>query len=96
VAEGEETPSKEVQDEIELSNLNHGMLMSKINGQMLFNCQDFITEEQITEVHKFKTTPESFDTSRSGFHSLVHVNFDEFNEEGVEEDGKIKRIIYTN
>lgn len=57
---------------------NSNVLISKINAQMLINCEKSITQDQIKELAKFKTQSEKFDASRNGFRQLVDINLTQF------------------
>lgn len=47
--------------------VNKNVLLSKINANMLIQCEDNISKEQVLELQKFKEDANSFQSKRDGY-----------------------------
>ena len=67
--------------------MNKNMLLSKINAQMLIQCESGITDELVAELQNFKSSADKFDSSKAS--DLVKVDFHQFDSEDKEDGNSI-------
>ena len=78
------------------SKQNQNMLLSKINAQMLIQCEKQINKEQIAALQKYKFKPQNFRSSQDGFSQLVDVDFSQFDiSQSENESGEPAQIRFT-
>jgi len=75
--------------------VNKNILLSKINANMLINCEEAIDKEQVVELQKYKDDPARFNGNKQGYSKLVAVNFPAYDVKPAEE-GKLPEIQFTN
>ena len=63
---------------------NTNILLSKMQANMIMQCDAAITEEQIQELAKFKQKPEKFDSTKKGYADLVDIDLRQFDLAGME------------
>jgi len=66
---------------------NRNILLSKINAEMIKQCDKEIIGEQVMALQKFKADPTGFDSTQKDFAKLVDVEFSEFNAANEEPEG---------
>ena len=74
------------------------MLLSKINGQMLLQCDGLITPNQIQVLQRHRAHPEGFDALQEDYAKLVDIDLAENDDAGltgVKLDG-IGKVVYSN
>lgn len=52
--------------------------MNKILANMMLNCNEKITAEQVAKLQEFKDTPGDFDSKKTGYPELLAYNLDQF------------------
>lgn len=71
--------------------VNKNILLSKINANMLIQCEEAIEKEQVEELQKFKDDPPRFQSSKPAYSKLVEVNYADYDMEAAKE-GKLPEI----
>ena len=73
------------------------MLLSKINANMIIQCDEMITPEQVVELQKFKEDPYRFDSTKSDYSKLVDVTFTDYDiDASTVKEGKLPEVKFTN
>lgn len=67
--------------------LNENSVISKINVNMLMQCEKMINKKQVKELLKYQYTAEKFDSSASEYRKLIELEFSQFDLKGESEEG---------
>lgn len=71
------------------------MLLSKINAQMLIQCDQAITKSQIETLQKFKYKAQSFKNFGVDFAKLVEVDFSQFDLPQTDDSSDVPQLRFT-
>ena len=82
-------------DNEQLYKQNSNMLLSKMNAQMLIQCDKKITKDQIKTLQKFKFKPASFKNYGIEYQNLVDVDFQQFDMAQNDENGEPAKLQFT-
>ena len=63
------------------------MLLSKINSQMLIQCESQISKEQVAELQKYKERQDKFNTNQEDYQKIIAIDLNKFNVQELSEEG---------
>lgn len=67
--------------------MNRNMLLSKINSQMLIQCESMISKEQVMELQKYKDRQDKFKTSQEAYQKIIAIDLSKFDVKEAGEEG---------
>ena len=76
--------------------INKNILLSKMNANMLIQCEEAIVAGQVEELQKYKDDANRFDSSKGTYAKLVAVNFADYDMEPPADEEQLPEIKFTN